>query len=559
MTSSVFFLHMAGAIAMLLWATRLVRTGVERAFGRQLRSGLRRRVDHPFAAMLFGFVMAIGLQSSTAVTLLISSFTGMGLVSGVAGVIIVRGGELGSAVVAKVLSYDMTLLIPVLMLIGAGLYLKTDRRPWHELGRSLIGIAMILLSLELLSTAAGPLRDSKSLPAILNFLSGDPITSFLIAAGVTYLLHSSVAAILLLAALASQGVLPGELGVVMVLGVNLGSSLIAPILTRSAGPAYRAVPLANLLMRGLGSVLLLAAIAMMQPDFGFLGSAPDQQIINGHIAFNLLILIAGLPLSGLTWRISRGLADLSAGTPAVSAPEEISALDPEALDRPKQALANATREAVRMCETIDSMLSRIMEIFEDPTPEAIEELIQQDDRIDKRQNAIKLYLARITEKEMTVEQAHQCQNLLEVCIKLEQAGDVIVRNLIPHVQKKLERQVEFTAEGWRELLDFHNAVMRNARLSFNLLINGDADTARRVISAKDRLRELERETRQRHFNRLRQQTEESIETSSIHLDTVRDLKQINGLLAAIAYPVLEEEGLLRGSRLIKPGKKPKPG
>lgn len=557
MTSSVFFLHMAGAIAMLLWATRLVRTGVERAYGRQMRSSLRRRVDHPFAAMLFGIVMAIGLQSSTAVTLLISSFTGLGLVSGTAGVIIVRGGELGSAIVAKILNYDMTLLIPVLILLGTGMYLRTDRRPWHEIGRSLIGVAMILLSLEMLSNAAGPLRESQSLPAVLNFLSGDLISSFLIAAVVTYLLHSSVAAILLLAALASQGLLPGELGVVMVLGVNLGSSLIAPILTRSAGPAYRAVPLANLLMRGLGSVLLLAAIGLIRPDVGFLGSSPDQQIINGHIAFNLLILLVGLPLSGLTWRISRRLADLSAGPPAATIPEEISALDPHALDRPEQALANATREAVRMCETIDSMLSRIMDIYEDPTIEAIDELTQQDDRVDKRQNAIKLYLAQITEKAMTVEQAHQCQNLLEVCIKLEQAGDVIVRNLIPHVQKKMERQVEFTAEGWSELLDFHNAVMRNARLSFNLLINGDAETARRVIAAKDRLRELERETRQRHFNRLRQRTEESIETSSIHLDTVRDLKQINGLLAAIAYPVLEEEGLLRGSRLIKPAKKQK--
>ncbi|MBK0329220.1 Na/Pi cotransporter family protein [Rhodobacteraceae bacterium F11138] len=557
MTSSIFILHMAGAITMLLWATRLVRTGIERAYGRQLRRNLRKRVNHPFTAMLFGVVMAIGLQSSTAVTLLISSFTGMGLVSGTAGVIIVRGGELGSAIVAKLLSYDMTLLIPILILIGAGMYLRTDRRPWHELGRSLIGIAMILLSLELLSTAAGPLRESQTLPLILNFLEGDLISSFLIAAVFTYLLHSSVAAILLLAALASQGLLPGELGVVMVLGVNLGSSLIAPILTRSAEPSYRAVPLANLLMRGLGSVLLLIAMGMMQPDVGFLGMSPEQQIINGHIAFNLLILIVGLPLSGLTWRISRGWADLSARPQAASIPEELSALDPEALDRPEQALANATREAVRMCETIEIMLSRIMDIYEEPTPEAVEELIQQDDWVDKRQNAIKLYLAQITEKAMTVEQARHCQNLLEVCIKLEQAGDVIVRNLVPHVQKKMERQVEFTPEGWRELLDFHNAVMRNARLSFNLLVNGDPETAHRVIAAKDRLRARERETRQRHFNRLRQGTEESIETSSIHLDTVRDLKQINGLLAAIAYPVLEEEGLLRGSRLIKPGKKSK--
>ena len=404
----------------------------------------------------------------------------------------------------------------------------------------------------MVSTAALPLRDSTFLPVVVRYLSGDILSCFLLAAALTYLLHSSIAAVLLLAAMAEQGVLPPGVGLVMVLGVNLGSSMIAPVLTRAAAPEQRAVPLANLLMRGLGSVVLLALYEVVQLDPALLGTGPANQIIHAHIAFNLFILLVGLPLSGVAWRISRWVADLRTPIETGPAHEEISALDPAALGNPDQALANATREAIRMCDTIDTMLSRIIEVYAAPDPQSIADLRAFDDRVDNRHNAIKLYLARITEQGMTEAQSRRCQDLLEVCIKLEQAGDVIVRNLLLHAQKKMERQVEFTPEGWKELVDFHASVMRNARLAFNLLVDDDPSTAQQVIIEKDRLRDSERETRQQHFMRLRRNTEQSIETSSIHLDTVRDLKQINGLLAALAYPVLEEQGLLRGSRLKKP-------
>jgi phosphate:Na+ symporter len=411
----------------------------------------------------------------------------------------------------------------------------------------LIGAGLIVLSLEMLAAAAAPLRDSQTLPLILSYLGSDAISAFALAAVLTYLLHSSIAAVLLLAALAAQGVVPVETGLVMVLGINLGSSVIAPVLTRAAPPEYRAVPLANLLMRGLGSVLLLGLLEVVQPDPALLGRDAAEQIVHAHIAFNLAVLVLGLPLSGLAWRLSLRLARM--GGSAAQPHPETSALDPAALEQPEQALANATREAVRMCETLDAMLTQVIGLYDDPSQDAIEDLRRLDDQVDTRHNQIKLYLARIAQADMTEAQSRRCQNLLETCIKLEQAGDIVVRNLLLHIQKKKDRQVDFTPEGWNELRSFHSAVLRNARLAFNLLVFEDTRTARHVMEEKDRLREMERDTRQRHFDRLRSRTERSIETSSIHLDTVRDLKQINALLASIAYPVLEAHNLLSDTRL----------
>ncbi|RJG44368.1 MULTISPECIES: Na/Pi cotransporter family protein [unclassified Mesorhizobium] len=551
MSGSVVLLHLAGAVALMLFATRMVKTGVERAYGDVLRHRLRATMRNPIMAVLAGTGLAIALQSSTAVTLLVSSFAGSGIVSGAAGQLAVRGAEIGSALVVKLLTFDLTLLVPLCLVAGTVMFMATERRDWRQIGRILVGIGLLILSLEMIGQASEPLRESRLLPVIVNYFSTDLITAFLLAGLVTWLFQSSIAAVLLMATLAGRGFITPELGVALVLGVNLGSSLIAPLLTRTAEPAIRVVPIGNLLMRGMGSVVMLILFMMFKPSVSFLGATAPDQIVNAHILFNVIILIAGIPLAGLVYKASERIVAL--GTPPESAESlatvELSALNEAALDTPSQALANATREVVRVCETVEIMLKRIIELYEKADPDKIRALAALDDRVDRKHAAIKLYLAKATARQMTEDEALRCQELIGACVKLEQVGDIIVRNMLVHVQKKFDRGLEFTDEGWRELTAFHASVLANARLAFNVLISRDATTARQLVQEKDRLRDFEKETSNSHFVRLRDGTAKSVETSSIHLDTIRDLKQINSLLASMVYPVLEEQGLLSGSRL----------
>lgn len=551
MSGSVVLLHLAGAVALMLFATRMVKTGVERAYGDVLRHRLRATMRNPVMAVLTGCGLAVALQSSTAVTLLVGSFAGAGIVSGAAGQLAVRGAEIGSALVAKLLTFDLTLLVPLCLIAGTVMFMATERRDWRQTGRILIGVGLLILSLEMIGQASEPLRNSQLMPLIINYFSGDSITTYLLAALVTWLFQSSIAAVLLMATLAGRGLITPELGVVLVLGVNLGSSLIAPMLTRSAPPEVRIVPVGNLLMRGLGSLIMLVLIMTFKPDVAFLGRTAPDQIVNAHILFNVLILLAGLPLAGLVYRASEKIVALGSTPQPAAALEvvELSALNESALDTPSQALANATREVVRVCETVEIMLKRIIELYEDADPAKIKALAALDDRVDRKHAAIKLYLAKITRNPLTEDEALRCQELIGACVKLEQVGDIIVRNMLVHVRKKLERGLEFTPEGWQELCAFHSSVLANARLAFNVLVSRDPETARQLVLEKDLLREREKETSASHFLRLREGTAKSVETSSIHLDTIRDLKQINSLLASIAYPVLEERGLLGGSRL----------
>lgn len=553
MSGSVILLHLAGAIALLLFATRMVRTGVERAYGDALRHRLRRTLRNPVLTVLTGTALAIAFQSSTAVTLLIGGFAGAGIVSGAAGQLAVRGAEVGSALAVKLLSFDLEPLIPVCLTAGTVMFMATERRDWRQVGRILVGIGLLLLSLRMIGEASEPLRESRLLPVMIDYLSGDLVTAYLLAALMTWLFTSSIAAVLLLVTLAGRGLIPAELGIVLVLGVNLGSSIIAPVLTRHDPPAARTVPIGNLLMRGVGSLAVLAAVLWQKPALGFLGAAEQDQIVNAHILFNCLILVVSLPFSGLIYRCSEKLVGL--GSPKAAEPldaVELSALDESVVAAPSQALANAAREVVRVCETIEIMLKRIIELYDQADAAQIKALADLDDRVDRKHAAIKLYLAKVTQHPLTQQEAHRCQELVGACVKLEQVGDIIVRNMLVHVRKKADRNLEFTGEGWNELLAFHGAVLANARLTFNVLVSRDRETALQIVHEKDRLRGLEKRLGESHFLRLRDGTVKSVETSSIHLDTIRDLKQINSLLASIAYPVLEEQGLLSESRLNVP-------
>jgi phosphate:Na+ symporter len=549
-SGSLVLLHLAGAVALLLFATRQVRTGVERAYGDLLRLRLRSILKNPLLAVGAGALLAVCLQSATAVALIVGSFAGSGIVGGTAGLLAVLGADVGSSLVVKLLSFDLEVLTPICLVAGTMLFMVTSRRDLLQLGRILIGIGLLILSLRLIGEASEPLRESRILPVVVNYLSGDPVTAFLLAALMTWLFHSSVAAILLVVALAARGLVPVELGVVLVLGANLGGGIIAVVLSRAAPRKARIVPLGNLVMRGAGALIALTAFIVFAPPLALLGAAVPDQLVHAHIAFNVALVLLGMPLASVVYRFSERLTQINAPQKEDDlAAAELSALSEAALDTPSQALANATREVVRVCETVEIMLKRVMELYEAADDDKIKALAALDDRVDRKHAAIKLYLAKVTSRRLTEAEALRCQELIGACVKLEQVGDIVVRNMLAHVKKKLDRGLEFTPEGWRELTAFHASVMANAHMAFNVLVSRDPATARQLVEEKDRLRDVEKATSKSHFARLREGTVKSLETSTIHLDTIRDLKQINSLLASMAYPVLEEQGLLRGSRL----------
>lgn len=542
----IIILNLAAAAALLIWAVRLVRTGFERAFGGQLRQWLRHSTGNRIAAAATGAAAAILLQSSTAVALLLAGFMTAGTVGGASGLAIILGADLGSAIVVQILTSRIAVLTPLLLLFGVMIFLRSSRRSLRQIGRILIGVSLIFLSLDLIRAASEPLAASDAVKATMAYLSDDAITAFLLAAVFAWLVHSSVAAVLLFATLAAQNVLPLEAAFTMVLGANLGGAFIAFFLTLHSDIDVRRVILGNLMLRGGGACAALFLLSSFEASALMPGSNPLQQALNLHLLFNGSLLISGLVVLKPSTRLA-GL--ILAGRPSSGENPIRSALDPTVSNQPERAFACAQRELVEIGNRIEVMLRDAMTLFASYDEEESERLRTEQKRISQKSLDLRVYLSGIRSSDPKEDTGTRAFDLAGVAVSLESGADVIARKMAGLARRKHIEKTNFSEDGWRELSDFHDRVLRNVQHGIAVLMSEDVGAARELVEQKELVRDVEQVLERKHLTRLRQGLTESIETSAIHIDLLRSLKMLNTAFAMIAYPLLKEQGELLESRL----------
>ena len=550
MELTVFLLNLAGAVFLLLYSTRMVRTGVERALGANLRNVFmatrRSTVPNAFAGMM----SAAMLQSSTAVMLLVSGFTAAGVMGVTGALAMVLGADLGTAIAVTFLSLDLKWLIPLLLVSGGVLFLKFEARVAKQAGRIMFGIAFILISLRMIGEATAPLRESAGLMAVVDYLAGDPLTAFIGGAAITFAFHSSVAAVLMFATFCAQGVLPLEAGLPLVLGANASGGLIGLWLTRNLHIKARRVALGNLVIRLSGALAVVLLIAKFTLPVEVPGATPARQLVNFHLLFNAALVILWLPLVvPLATLTKRLMPDREAAAAALS--RRVPALDRNVLGTPGLALASATRELLRMGEQVEAMLAPVMTYFVPASEVPSDKIAEIEQQVDTAQNDIKLYLAEMNQGELSPEQAGRSMELASVAIGMERIGDIITKDLMRLASDTRKRKLAFSPEGWNELNAIHARVLANMQLAMNVLVSEDVDSAAQLVREKETIRRMEQDSHDRHLARLARSSPESIATSNIHLDVLRALKEINSRLVYIAYPLLKRHGMLRESRLEK--------
>ncbi|WP_068303512.1 Na/Pi cotransporter family protein [Pararhodobacter sp. CCB-MM2] len=541
--------NLAAAVMLLLYAVRMVRTGIERAHGAALRDRLQGASNNRITAAIAGAFLAVLLQSATAVGVLAAGFAASGIVSVATGLAALLGADLGSALVVRLLALDLSELLPILILTGCVLFLKVETRRAKQYGRIVLGIGFVLLSLKMIGEATLPMRESEALPMAMDYLGRDPLMSFVVAAGLAWLVHSSVATVLLLAALAEGGGLPMTAALPMLLGANTGGALIAVWLTRGMEPAARRIPLGNLLLRGLAALVLLWLGWMSGaglPDW--LGTAPEVRIVNAHLAFNALVAILALPLIGPALKLAAIFAP-EKPEPLVAGQRRMTPLDRASLALPQLALASAKRELLLMGAALEEMLRPAPELLAEAAPETLRSTAALDDEINKRHDDIKLFLAALGETGLAPEESREAMHLTGLAINLEHAGDIIAKTLVPMAQKRVATGRQFSAVGRDELAAMHQRVLGNLQLAMNVLVSGDAGAARRLMQEKEAMRSLERASHQAHLARLSAGNADSLATSHWHLEALRAFKEINSLLVSVALPILEERGEVLRSRL----------
>ena len=533
-------------IALLVWGTHIVRSGVLRVFGGNLRGVLAQSVSGRPQALLAGGGVTALVQSSSATALILSSFVSHKMMALAPALAIMLGADVGTSLVVQVFSFDLSWLSPLLIGVGVILHLSRKATRAGQIGRIAIGLGLIILALQTILQAARPFTQAAGVQVIFGSLSGDSLLDLLIGALFTVFAWSSLAVVLLTAAFVASGLIGLKVALFLVLGANLGSGFVALLATAGSGAAGRRVALGNLLFKLAGCVFTLPLLALITDALAWLDPDPQRLVVNFHTAFNLLLAVT---LIFFTAPVARLVERLLPDDPQKAAAAQARNLDPDALDTPALALANAAREALRIGDVIERMLGGVLEATRTNDGKLARELRRMDDVVDELYTSIKLYLTQISREALDERESRRWAEIMSFTINLEHVGDIVEHIVDDLEQKKISQGRSFSEAGLKEIEELHGRLMATLRLALNVFLSGDLKSAQLLIAQKAEFRDLERAYAGTHLDRLAWQTPESIETSSLHLDIINEFKRINSHFCAIAYPILEEAGVLARSRL----------
>ena len=524
----------------------MVRTGVMRAYGAYLRRRLGAGMNNRLAAFLGGLGVTLVLQSSAATSLMAASFAGRGLVKASAILAVLLGADVGTSLVTQVFSFNISYLSPLLILGGVISFMSGQSTKFQDMGRAIIGVGLILLALHLIGAVANPIRDSVPLQGLLASLANEAVLGMVIATLLTLLSTSSLAVVLLTVSLAASGAIALPLALAMVLGANIGSAILPVMATAKGEPSIRRGPVGNLLFRVSAAAVALVFLKDIGLLLAQIEAGSGRQVANMHTAFNIALALFWLPW---TSPVAALLERLFPDRPEPDDQGLPRYLDENAMETPSAAIASAARETLRQGDIVGNMLRLTMDVFRNDDRKLAREVERMDDIVDRLHEAIKLYLTRVSSHTLDSEESRRCVDALTFTTNLEHVGDIIDKNLMELAAKKIKNNLRFSREGLGEIEAMHRRISDNLKLALNVFVAGDVKMARQLLEEKVFVREMERKASDAHLDRLRSGKLETLETSSLHLDVLRDLKRINSHLTSVAYPILEASGELARSRL----------
>jgi phosphate:Na+ symporter len=547
MNTTLTLVDLGGAIALLIWGVHMVQTGITRAFGPQLRRMLSYALGNRFKAFLAGVGVTSILQSSTATGLMVTAFAAGGLVDLVPALAVMLGANVGTTLIVQVLSFDVSRVSFLLILIGVFMFRRSGVTRTRDLGRVGIGLGLMLIALQHLLSMIIPFEDVPSLRMLLGAVTTDPLIDILLAAALTWAAHSSVAVVLLIMAFAAQAVVPPHAAFALVLGANLGTAL-NPLLESGVGgdPAAKRLPIGNLINRIVGCVLALALLNWIGPALITIEPNASRAVADFHTGFNVVLALLFFPLLK---PFARLLVRLLPARIDTADPSQPLYLVWAARETPSIALAGAAREALRMVDVFEAMLRGALDSLNRGDRKRVTETARMDNVLDRLDTAIKEYLTSIDTDALDDTDHRRLSEILAFTTNLEHAGDIVEKSLMSLAAKRIKRGVSFSEISRQEIGEMMERLISNARGAAAVFITEDPRAARQLLGEKEVFREIETRTTEEYFGRARARRAENIEMGKLLLDIVRDLKRVNAHLAAAAYPVLEGRGELLSSRL----------
>ncbi|HEX7127709.1 MAG TPA: Na/Pi cotransporter family protein [Thermodesulfobacteriota bacterium] len=525
-----------GAIALLLYGIRLAGDGIQKAAGGRIRRLLGVVTKNRLVAFGVGAAAAALLQSSSATVAMLVGFVSAGLMTLPQTIAVLLGANVGTTLTPQLVAFRVfDLAVPI-----AGLGVALSIWGWssraRHVGQAVLGFGFVFLALHLATATMAPLRDDPFFVLVLQTLRDHPGWTLLLAAGFTAFVHSSAATLVLALGLAHQGLIDLAEAMPIVLGANLGTTAAAIETAVGARRDAQQTAAAHVIAKAIG---LAIAFPLIDPFARLAAATSDdlaRQIANAHTIFNVGLAVLLLPVTGLLAHLVRRVLP---PRPASEEPFGPKYLDERVLESPPVAFGQAAREVLRMADIVQTMVRESIRAFEGHDLDLVQRIEDMDDQVDRLDREVKLFLTKLSKSGLTEAQAARELELIAFSTDLEAVGDIVDKNLMSLARKRIKQGVTFSAEGWREIRDFHAKVCENLELAVSAFATRDAELARTLLRHKNRLGEIERALNAAHVDRLHRGLRETIETSSIHLDLLSNLERINSHVTNVAYTILE--------------------
>jgi phosphate:Na+ symporter len=499
---------------------------------------------------LAGLGVTTLLQSSTATGLMTAGLAAKGMVELRPALAVMLGANVGTTLVAQLFSFNASVLSPTLILIGVMLFRREPNAAARDLGRALIGLGLMFLALSQLLDIMTQYEDTPSLRVLFGAIATEPSVDVLLGAALTWAAHSSVAVVLFIMSMAAKGVVPPDAAFALVIGANIGGA-INPVLEGAQGddPAAKRLSIGNLVTRLVGGAVALALLYPLGRLMVTLQPNESRVVVDFHTLFNLAVAAFFFPLLGPYAKLlSRLLPQrVDPADPAIPV-----YLDPAARETPIVALGAAARETLRLTDMLAEMVGAARKAIEASDRRLAVETRRRDEKVDRLAVEIKAYVASLDSEEMSESDHRRSIEILTFVAQIEQAADVMSRNFLSHIVKQLKKTVSVGEANQNEITAMLDRVANNLRTASSLLMTDDPRVARLLSEEKIAFRDAEARAAQEHFAHIAVASDAQASSGSLRLDLLRDLKQINShIVAAAAYPVLEREGELLPSRIVR--------
>jgi phosphate:Na+ symporter len=532
----ISFFTLLGGLSLFLFGLRMGGRHLESVAGNRLRYTISRLISNRFKGLVVGAFATVILQSSSATTVMLVSFTSVGLVSLLQSLSLILGADIGTTVTVQLIAfriYDYALLI---VTIGFLLTLMNKDTRGHRVGGVILAFGLIFFGMKVMSDAVSPLKHYSQITSLLVSMGDEPLLGIIVSAVFTGIIQSSAATLGLVLTLSLQGLIVDlSTAIPLILGANVGTCATALLASLSANVSGKRVAWGHIIFKIAGVVIMFPFIGQVASFFSHTSGGITRQIANIHTFFNLGMALIFLPFIKIYDRFLKGLLPQRETAPREFAPRY---LESSLLQSPDLALGQATREILRMADMVFNMVKETMTVYRKNDEQLYSRLVAQDDKVDFLEESITPYLTKLSQKELSSEQGDREIALLFITSELEQIGDLVSKKLMVYAKKKIDQPYYFSDEGFEEINNFHAEVVTTTQMAINAFASWDKQLARKVIERRKRLSLEENRLHRAHIDRLHKGLKETLDTSAVHMDLISDLNRINLHASKIAYAIL---------------------